>query len=149
VLDPPPISPATQYQLSLAFPDLSQHKVHDLFADLGPVAVFNARQHWTAPREARLVRRGERGQGFGFSVRGDAPVTIAGVDRRSLAEAAGMREGDYIVGIGDADVKWSPHDEVVSLIKAAADDLALRLVTPVSAEEVARQKAKVSTKRGR
>ncbi len=27
VLDPPAVQPATQYQLSLAFPDLSQHKV--------------------------------------------------------------------------------------------------------------------------
>ena len=28
VLDPPPVQSATQYQLSLAFPDLSQHKVN-------------------------------------------------------------------------------------------------------------------------
>ena len=27
VLDPPAVAPATQYQLSLAFPDLGQHKV--------------------------------------------------------------------------------------------------------------------------
>lgn len=42
-----------------------------------------------------------------------------------------MKEGDFIVGIGDKDVKWSSHDEVVSLIKASRDSLSLKLVTPV------------------
>ena len=42
-----------------------------------------------------------------------------------------MKEGDYIVGIGEEDVKWSPHDQVVSLIKASGNILKLRLVTPM------------------
>jgi C-terminal processing protease CtpA/Prc len=44
-----------------------------------------------------------------------------------------MKEGDYIVGINDADVKWSQHDEVVNLIKASGNSLKLRLVTPMAA----------------
>ena len=32
-------------------------QVHDLFADLGPVAVFNARNYWSAPREVRLRKK--------------------------------------------------------------------------------------------
>ena len=84
VLDPPAILPSTQYQLSLAFPDLSQHKVQDLFADLGPVAIFNARHFWSAPRAVKLRKREH--EGYGFSVRGDSPVIVAGVDHRSLAE---------------------------------------------------------------
>ncbi len=86
VLDPPSVAPATQYQLSLAFPDPSKHKVGDLFEELGPVAVFNARHFWSAPREVRM-RKADR-QGFGFSVRGDAPVVVAGVDAGSLAEVS-------------------------------------------------------------
>ena len=35
VLDPPPVQPSTQYQLSIAFPDLSQHKVREGFFFLG------------------------------------------------------------------------------------------------------------------
>lgn len=100
-----------------------------MFADLGPVAVFNARNHWSAPREVRM-RKKDR-QGFGFSVRGDAPVIVAGVDSGSLAELGGLKDGDYIVGINSADVKWSPHDEVVSLIKASGHSLKLRVVTPM------------------
>ena len=42
-----------------------------------------------------------------------------------------MKEGDYIVGINEEDVKWSPHDEVVALIKASANSLKLRVVTPM------------------
>ena len=84
VLDPPAIVPSSQYQLSLAFPDLGQHKVQDLFSSLGPVAIFSAKHHWTAPRNVRLKKREH--EGYGFSVRGDAPVIIAGVDHGSIAE---------------------------------------------------------------
>ena len=86
VLDPPAISPSSQYQLSLAFPDLGQHKVQDLFSSLGPVAIFSAKHHWSAPRTARLKKRDS--EGYGFSVRGDAPVIIAGVDVGSIAEVS-------------------------------------------------------------
>ena len=84
VLDPPKIVPSTKYQLSLAFPDFSQYKVQDLFSELGPVAIFSAKHHWSAPRTIKL--RKDENEGYGFSVRGDAPVIIAGVDYKSLAE---------------------------------------------------------------
>lgn len=42
-----------------------------------------------------------------------------------------MKEGDFIVAIGDKDVKWSPHEDVVNLIKDAGDTLSLKLVTPM------------------
>ena len=57
VLEPPPVMPATTYQLTLAFPDFSQYKVSDLFKSLGPVAVFSAKHHWTAPRTIHLRKR--------------------------------------------------------------------------------------------
>lgn len=43
----------------------------------------------------------------------------------------GVKEGDFIVAIGEKDVKWSSHDEVVTLIKNAGDSLSLKLVTPM------------------
>ena len=61
-------------------------QVQDLFADLGPVAVFNARHFWSAPRTVKMRKREH--EGFGFSVRGDSPVIVAGVDRDSLAEVS-------------------------------------------------------------
>merc|ERR1712083_341604 len=41
------------------------------------------------------------------------------------------REGDYLVGIGDQDVKWASHADVVKEIKTAQNNLKLRLVTPL------------------
>ncbi|XP_075229263.1 GTP-Rho-binding protein rhophilin isoform X2 [Lycorma delicatula] len=130
ILDPPRIHASTKFQLSLTPPDFSQIKVDDLFHQLGPVAIFSAKHHWTAPRSVQL-QRGEGDKGFGFSVRGDSPVIVAGVDHGSLAHYGGMKEGDFIVSIGDVDVKWSAHEDVVRLIKEAGDLLSLRLVTPM------------------
>ena len=42
-----------------------------------------------------------------------------------------MKEGDFIVAIGNHDVKWSQHDHVVKLIKEAGDSLSLKLVSPM------------------
>ncbi|XP_033210685.1 rhophilin-2 isoform X5 [Belonocnema kinseyi] len=130
LLDPPHIIASTKFQLSLTHPDFGQHGVDDLFRSLGPVAIFSAKRHWTAPRLIQL-QRGPGGEGFGFSVRGDAPVIIAAVDHNSLADLGGMKEGDFIVSIGDKDVKWASHDQVVRLIKQCGDSISLKLVTPM------------------
>lgn len=130
IFDPSHIHASTKFQLSLTSPDFAQLRVDDLFRGLGPVAIFSAKHHWTAPRCVQL-QRGDAEAGFGFSVRGDAPVIVAGVDPGSLAHFGGMKEGDFIVAIGDTDVKWSPHEDVVRLIKEAGDSLSLKLVTPM------------------
>ncbi|CAB3370818.1 Hypothetical predicted protein [Cloeon dipterum] len=135
MLDPPLIVASTKFQLSLTPPDFAQFRVQDLFKSLGPVAIFSAKHHWTAPRTIQLVLQpGEKGDGFGFMVRGDAPVVVAGVDGGSLAEAAGMKQGDFIAAIGDEDVKWAVHEHVVQKIKEAkknGSSLCLKLVTPM------------------
>ncbi|XP_063905456.1 rhophilin-2 isoform X3 [Zophobas morio] len=130
VLDPAQVQAATKFQLALTPPDFAQYRVNDLFRALGPIAIFSAKRHWTAPRLVQL-HRGRTSDGFGFSVRGDAPVIVAIVEANSLAEFGGVKEGDFIVAISDKDVKWSSHDEVVTLIKNAGDSLSLKLVTPM------------------
>lgn len=251
LLDAPNITPSSKFQLALTPPDFSQYRVEDLFKSLGPIAVFSAKRHWSAPRlvqlqkntrrrnsriedpdqerlkrsndkrdrsednsayynqnrsdekhsedyEKKLLKvtkqngiyinsynnnfeyhpkvldyeskydyRAEKGdrengkkngrerrkdqlrraaseynvsgkddEGFGFSVRGDAPVIIAAVEPNSLADIGGMREGDFIISVGDEDVKWSSHDEVVRLIQQAADTLTLRLATPMDKSSI-------------
>lgn len=81
------ITASTKFQLSITHPDFGQHGVEDLFKSLGPVAIFSAKRHWTAPRLIQL-QRGPEGEGFGFSVRGDSPVIIAAVDHNSLADVS-------------------------------------------------------------
>lgn len=111
-----------------SIPDFTKVKVKDLFHSLGPLAIFNARNHWTAPR-ALQMQRGE--DGFGFTVRGDSPVIIASVDKGSSADTSGLKEGDFIVNVNGRDVKWSRHEEVVKLILATVDQLNLSVVTPL------------------
>uniref|UniRef100_A0A6A7FWI3 Rhophilin-2-like isoform X1 n=1 Tax=Hirondellea gigas TaxID=1518452 RepID=A0A6A7FWI3_9CRUS len=129
VFDPPSIMPSTKIQLSLAPPDFTQHRVDDVFHSLGPVSHFSAKKSWSVPRPI-ILKRTER-QGFGFSVRGDAPVSVAAVDVDSLAERAGMQENDLVVSISGRDVKWLPHDRVVSAIRDSGDTLHMTLVTPL------------------
>ncbi|XP_028046177.1 rhophilin-2 [Monomorium pharaonis] len=129
LLDPPDIIASTKFQLSITHPDFGQHGVDDLFKSLGPVAIFSAKRHWTAPRLVQLQRGPD--EGFGFSVRGDAPVIIAAVDHNSLADMGGMKEGDFIVAINDKDVKWASHEQVVQMIKQYGDFINLKLVTPM------------------
>ncbi|XP_056647062.1 rhophilin-2-A isoform X1 [Diorhabda sublineata] len=130
LLDPPQIQSATKFQLSLTPPDFAQYRVTDLFKSLGPIAIFSAKRHWTAPRLVQL-HKGRTTDGFGFSLRGDAPVIVAVVEPNSLADFGGIKEGDFIVAVADKDVKWSSHDEVVTLIKNTDDSLNLKLVTPM------------------
>ena len=47
-----------------------------------------------------------------------------------------MKDGDYIVAINEQDVKWSPHDQVVTQIKKSGNALKLRLVTPLDKKEM-------------
>ena len=61
-VEPPPILPGTTFQLTLAYPDFSRHKVTDLFRSLGPVAVFSAKHHWSAPRTIQLRKKEEEGE---------------------------------------------------------------------------------------
>merc|ERR1719318_2283617 len=137
LLEPPPVLPSTQFQLSLSSPSFSSHPVSDLFHSLGPESVFSAKQHWTHPRSVQLSKKED--EGFGLSVRGSAPVVVAMVEQGSLAEIAGVREGDILVGIGGRNVKWDTHDQVVAKIREAARYLKITVVTPIKAWVVNRR----------
>ncbi len=45
-----------------------------------------------------------------------------------------MLVGDFIVNIGEVDVKWSKHDEVVSLIKGSGTQLEMWVITPIGTD---------------
>ncbi|XP_041455302.1 rhophilin-1-like isoform X2 [Lytechinus variegatus] len=109
-------------------PDFTKVQVKDIFHNLGPLAIFNSRNQWTAPRIVEIVR----GMGgYGFTVRGDSPVIVAQVDQGFAAAASGVKEGDFIIGVNDNDVKWSKHEEVVKSILASPHRIKLELVSPL------------------
>ena len=77
---------ATKFQLNLTQPDFAQYRVNDLFQNLGPIAIFSAKRHWSAPRLIQLHRGDNCNDTFGLTVRGDAPVIVAAVEKNSLAD---------------------------------------------------------------
>ncbi|EEB12753.1 Rhophilin-2, putative [Pediculus humanus corporis] len=131
VLEPPQIIPLTKFTFSIKQPDFAQYRVDDMFKKLGPCAVFSAKHHWSAPRLVQLQRTSKK-EKFGFTVRGSCPVIVSGVDPHSLADFGGIKEGDYLVSVGDEDVKWYSNDQVTNLLESAGDSLSLKLVTPMN-----------------
>lgn len=110
-------------------PDFSKSKTADIFWKLGPIAIFNSRNQWAAPRT--VVLRRSPTEGFGFSVRGDSPVIVADIEPDSVAGRSGMQVGDFVVGVATADTKWAKHEEVVQLVRQAGIELRLTLITPM------------------
>ncbi|XP_052817102.1 rhophilin-2-like [Mya arenaria] len=132
VITAPSVKAATQQVVAPVTPEFAKVKVHEFFHKLGPIALFNARNYWTAPRNVVLDRATD--QGFGFSVRGDCPVKIADMEPGSVAEQANINVGDFIVAVGDVDTKRAKHDEVVNLVRKSGIHLVLRLITPMNQE---------------
>ncbi|XP_045564076.1 rhophilin-2 isoform X2 [Salmo salar] len=86
----------------------------------GPLSVFSAKLRWTAPRTVRL-RLEDRD--LGFTLRGDpVPVQVTSLDPLCPAAVDGLKEGDYIVAVGDADCKWMVVSEVMRLLKDVDED---------------------------
>lgn len=51
---------------------------------------------------------------------------------------AGLRAGDFIVAVGDIDVKWKKHSEIVELMRKTGDfSLNLRIITPMNQDFLA------------
>ncbi|XP_041100514.1 rhophilin-1 isoform X2 [Polyodon spathula] len=115
----PPVRPKTQQKPELKTTNFSKVRVTDIFHRLGPLSVFSAKNNWSPQRRVHLVR-GEGG--FGFTLRGDSPVLIAGVIPESRAAEAGLRKGDYIISVNGQDCKWWKHAEVVQLLKSVAEE---------------------------
>ncbi|XP_051540273.1 rhophilin-2 isoform X2 [Myxocyprinus asiaticus] len=88
-------------------------------ATKGPLSVFSAKQRWTAPRTIRLKLQD---RDLGFTLKGDAPVQIQSLDPLCHAAAEGLKEGDYLVAVGDTDCKWMGVSDVMKLLKDVGEE---------------------------
>ncbi|KAG9260957.1 rhophilin-2 isoform X1 [Astyanax mexicanus] len=113
-MEAPDIISKTEQKAEMEVPASIKVKVKDLFHRLGPLSVFSAKQRWTAPRTVRLK---VEDRDLGFTLKGDAPVQIQSLDPLCHAAADGLKEGDYVVAVGDADSKWMGVSDVMKLLK--------------------------------
>ncbi|XP_037553548.1 rhophilin-2 [Nematolebias whitei] len=118
-MEAPDVIPKTEYRAEMEVPTATKVKVIDFFQRLGPLSVFSAKQKWTPPRTVRIfpVDRDE-----GFNLKGDAPVQVVSLDPSCPAAGVGLREGDYIVGVGQKDCKWMGVGEMLQLLKDVDED---------------------------
>ncbi|KAM3841026.1 rhophilin-1 isoform 2-T2 [Vipera latastei] len=115
----PDIHPKTHQRPEIKSPNFSKVKVTDIFHRLGPLSIFSAKNKWHPTRTVHLLRGAN---GFGFTLRGDSPVLVAGIIAGGCAAEAGLKEGDYIVSINGQDCRWSKHADVVQLLKVAGEE---------------------------
>ncbi|GCC27493.1 hypothetical protein chiPu_0005917 [Chiloscyllium punctatum] len=132
-IEAPEIHPKTQQKPEIKTPNFSKVKVTDIFHRLGPLSVFSAKNRWIPARQAHL-KKSEKG--FGFTLRGDSPVLIAGVVPDGSADEAGLREGDYLVSVNEQDCKWSKHTDVVQLLKnISTEGVSIGVITLITSEQ--------------
>ncbi|XP_065145597.1 rhophilin-2 isoform X1 [Paramisgurnus dabryanus] len=110
----PDIVSKTDKKAEMELPAATKVKVTDLFQRLGPLSVFSAKQRWTAPRTIRLKLQD---RDLGFTLKGEPPVQIQSLNPHCFAAAEGLREGDYLVAVGDTDCKWMGVSDVMKLLK--------------------------------
>lgn len=118
-MEAPDIISKTEQKAEMEVPTTTKVKVKDLFHRLGPLSVFSAKQRWTAPRTFRLKAED---RDLGFTLKGDAPVQIQSLDPLCQAAADGLKEGDYLVAVGDTDCKWMGVSDVMKLLKDVDDE---------------------------
>ncbi|TRY94823.1 hypothetical protein DNTS_020476 [Danionella cerebrum] len=123
----PDIISKTEKKAEMEIPAATKVKAADLFQRLGPLSVFSAKQRWSAPRSIRL-RLLERD--LGFTLKGEAPVQIQSLDPLCPAAAEGLKEGDYLVAVGDVDCKWMGVSDVMKYLKEVDEEgVTLRVVS--------------------
>ncbi|KAM6980456.1 rhophilin-2 isoform 2-T2 [Aplochiton taeniatus] len=116
-LDAPEIICKTEHKAEMEMP----------VATKGPLSIFSAKQRWTAPRTIRL-RLEDRD--MGFNLKGESPVQVVSLDPLCPAAADGLKEGDYIVAVGETDCKWMGVGDIMKLLKDVDDEgLDIRVVS--------------------
>ncbi|XP_037649921.1 rhophilin-2 isoform X1 [Sebastes umbrosus] len=110
----PDIISKTEHKAEMEVPTSTKVKVTDFFQRLGPLSFFSAKQRWTAPRSIQL-RPEDRD--LGFTLKGETPVQVVSLDPLCRAAADGLKEGDYIVVVGDTDCRWMGVSDVMRLLK--------------------------------
>ncbi|XP_050099554.1 rhophilin-2 [Anopheles aquasalis] len=95
------LSACSKFTITLTSPDFTAHKIEDPFRRLGPIAIFSARRHWTAPRSIRLQK-------------GSNTIVLGGrgggtVERRRVLGRTDDRTQSSSYGSGSGGSSYSNH----------------------------------------
>ncbi|KAL5022712.1 hypothetical protein ScPMuIL_001867 [Solemya velum] len=71
------------------------------------------------------VTRGK--SGYGFTISGQHPCVLSCIVHGSPAELAGLKPGDYLMGVNTEDVSKAPHDDVVRMVGLSTGRLTLQV----------------------
>ncbi|XP_008308943.1 rhophilin-2 isoform X2 [Cynoglossus semilaevis] len=109
-IEAPDIIPKTEHKAEMAVPATTK----------GPLSFFNAKQRWTAPR---IITLRPEDRDHGFTLKGESPVQVVSLDPLCPAAAEGLKEGDFIITVGDTDCKWFTVSEVMRLLKDVDEEM--------------------------
>ncbi|EGD77151.1 TK protein kinase [Salpingoeca rosetta] len=79
--------------------------------------------------------------GFGFVIKGNAPVTVTALDEGSAAEVAGLHVGDVFIALNGELVYFLSQKEVVARIKATGAGAIQLLVKTLTPEQLTQEAA--------
>lgn len=65
--------------------------------------------------------------GFGFTISGQKPCILSCIVKNSPADSAGLRAGDFLMSVNNANVSKLPHDVVVQLINNSLGTIRLAI----------------------
>ncbi|KAM8876569.1 rhophilin-2 isoform 2-T2 [Synchiropus picturatus] len=108
-MEAPDIIAKTEHKAEMQLPPITK----------GPLSVFSAKQRWTPPRTIRLR---PVDSDLGFTLKGGSPVQVVSLDPLNPVTADGLKEGDFIVAVGDTDCKWMSISQVMRLLKEVGED---------------------------
>jgi len=119
----------------------------------GELSAPSSSSHWTkvskTPTFQNLItyelHRCKSSGGFGFDLKGDRPAVIGSVRKSSIADQAGLQEGDLVISINNKKVTELDHDQVVRLVGLSKSKLILQ-VTKLYTESYHRVEARKQIK---
>lgn len=127
---------------------------------------FNFLQSTTRQYQDRTVTLHRGSKGFGFVLRGakdsspvltkqllqqQGSVPLIGlqyfdeIEVGGVADAAGLKRGDFLLAVNDVDVRHMSHENVVQLIRQSGDKVTMTIATPVPKQLVSILKKKGKT----
>ena len=100
--------------------DLIASRGDDLFHRLGPVYFFNSMCALVERRSHTIVYSDTDSVGFGFSLSGGNPVRVSDVVYDGPACKAGILAGDYIIEVGNVDVRCMVTGQIEEVLNQHA-----------------------------